>query len=373
MTELAVVDHHDQSLVDSEKLVTMKIDDQLFGVPILQVQDIVEPRMITPVPLAPSSIAGVMNLRGRIVTVINLRQCLGLGDKPDHDRWMGITVEYKGDLYTMLVDEIGDVCDLPRRDFESPPATLGDKMRQLCTGIFRRKGDLLVVLDVDRVLDTDLLMKSPAVSLKQRAPKSDNRRAKKAAKPQAESKPETADEAAPEKQPSQAKAKGKPAEAKVLDFKPAAKSGGTLTGSGLTSRKSEQPCTPAPVESSEGGSLFERLGGDDAVEAAVDIFYRRVMSDGDLKPFFEDVDMDRQSFMMRIFLTGAFGGPQAYSGRSLRASHERLVKEKGLGEKHFAAVAGHLKATLDELGIESDLADEVMAIAASTHDDVLNL
>ena len=114
MSELAVVEHHDQSFADNEKLVTMKIDNQLFGVPILQVQDIVEPRLITPVPLAPSTIAGVMNLRGRIVTVINLRQCLGLPDKPEHDRWMGITVEYKGDLYTLLVDEIGDVCDSRR-------------------------------------------------------------------------------------------------------------------------------------------------------------------------------------------------------------------------------------------------------------------
>jgi chemotaxis signal transduction protein/truncated hemoglobin YjbI len=367
MAELAVVDDHDhdQSLVDSEKLVTMKIEDQLFGVPILQVQDIVEPRMITPVPLAPSTIAGVMNLRGRIVTVINLRQCLGLGDKPDHDRWMGITIEYKGDLYTLLVDEIGDVCDLPRRDFETPPATLGDKMRQLCTGIFRRKGDLLVVLDVDRVLDTDMLVKAPPVTLKQRVSKSDSRGRKK----KVTTKRPEEDEPAAKKSAKAAK-KGESAEPKVLEFKQPSKSGGTLTGSGLTSRTTKEPGAPA---SSGKRSLFERLGGDDAVEAAVDIFYRRVMGDASLKPFFEGVNMDQQAFMQRIFLTGAFGGPQAYTGRSLRAAHERLVKEKGLGEKHFAAVAGHLKGTLDELGIEQDLVDEVMAIAASTHDDVLNL
>ena len=177
MSELAVVDNHGQSLVDSEKLVTFKINDQSFGIPILQVQDIVEPRMITPVPLAPSAIAGVMNLRGRIVTVINLRRCLGLEDRPESERKMSITVEYKGDLYTMLVDDIGDVCDLSQRDFENPPATLAEGLRQLCTGVYRLKDDLLVVLDVDRVLDSELLLKTPPVALNRRVAASNKKAA----------------------------------------------------------------------------------------------------------------------------------------------------------------------------------------------------
>ena len=81
MNDLAVVDGFDHTPVDTKNLVTFKINNQSFGIPILQVQDIVEPRMITLVPLAPSAIAGVMNLRGRIVTVINLRRCLGLQDR----------------------------------------------------------------------------------------------------------------------------------------------------------------------------------------------------------------------------------------------------------------------------------------------------
>jgi chemotaxis signal transduction protein/truncated hemoglobin YjbI len=314
MNELAVVDGFDHSPVDTEKLVTFKIDNQSFGIPILQVQDIVEPRMITPVPLAPSAIAGVMNLRGRIVTVINLRRCLGLGDKPESERKMSITVEYKGDLYTLLVDEIGDVCDLSRRDFENPPTTLSDSLRQICTGIFRLNNDLLVVLDVNRVLDSEMLMKTPPVVLKQRFAQSDK----------------TAEE-------------------------PGAAAGNVVS---LETGKN---------------TLFERIGGDAAVEAAVDIFYAKLMADNSIKPFFEGVDMDKQTFMQRLFLTGAFGGPQAYTGRSLRAAHKNLVSQKGLDSAHFATVAGHLNATLMQLGVAPDLIQEVMTIVASTRDDVLNL
>jgi chemotaxis signal transduction protein/truncated hemoglobin YjbI len=314
MNELAVVDGFDHSPVDTEKLVTFKIDNQSFGIPILQVQDIVEPRMITPVPLAPSAIAGVMNLRGRIVTVINLRRCLGLGDKPESERKMSITVEYKGDLYTLLVDEIGDVCDLPRRDFENPPTTLSDSLRQICTGIFRLENDLLVVLDVNRVLDTEMLMKTPPVVLKQRFTQSD---------------------------------------------KPAAETG--AAGGNVVSLDTAK------------NTLFERIGGDAAVEAAVDIFYAKLTADNSIKPFFKGVDMDKQAFMQRLFLTGAFGGPQAYTGRSLRDAHKNLVSQKGLDSAHFATVAGHLNATLMQLGVAPDLIQEVMTIVASTRDDVLNL
>ena len=120
-------------------------------------------------------------------------------------------------------------------------------------------------------------------------------------------------------------------------------------------------------------TLFDRIGGDAALEAAVDIFYAKLMAYNTIKPFFAGVDMDKQIFMQRVFLTGAFGGPQAYTGRSLRAAHEKLVTQKGLGETYFASVAGHLQATLEQLGVAPDLIQEVMTIVGSTHDDVLNL
>jgi purine-binding chemotaxis protein CheW len=153
---------------NEEQLVTMIVDSQLFGIPILQVQDIVEASKITPVPLAPSAIAGVLNLRGRIVTVIDLRKLLGNNDEVPWDSQMGVTVEYKGDLYTLLVDAIGDVRTLPKRDFDSAPSTMDSKVRKLCSGIFRLRGNLLVVLDVSRILLPDVIEATPKLSVEDR-------------------------------------------------------------------------------------------------------------------------------------------------------------------------------------------------------------
>ena len=120
------------------------------------------------------------------------------------------------------------------------------------------------------------------------------------------------------------------------------------------------------------GTLYERLGGEEAVNAAVDIFYRKVLSDDSISHFFDSTDMGEQRAKQKSFLTMAFGGPNNYTGTDLRAAHKPLV-EQGLGEAHFTAVAQHLQSTLTELGVAEDLLNEVMAIAASTHDDVLNL
>ena len=119
-------------------------------------------------------------------------------------------------------------------------------------------------------------------------------------------------------------------------------------------------------------SLFDQIGGAAAVDAAVDIFYRKVLADGSISRFFDDIDMDEQRAKQKSFLTMAFGGPNNYTGKDLRNAHARLVAD-GLNEAHFNAVAGHLQATLEELGVPAHLVGQVMAIAGSTHDDVLNL
>lgn len=116
-------------------------------------------------------------------------------------------------------------------------------------------------------------------------------------------------------------------------------------------------------------NLFEEIGGADAVNAAVDIFYRKVLTDPVIMHFFDDVDMDRQIGKQKAFLTMAFGGPNNYTGKDMREAHKHL----DLTEEHFNAVAGNLKSTLEELNVADNLIDQVMAIAASTHDDVLNL
>ena len=117
-------------------------------------------------------------------------------------------------------------------------------------------------------------------------------------------------------------------------------------------------------------TLFDKIGGEAAVNAAVDIFYRKVLSDDSISNFFETTDMAAQHAKQKSFLTMAFGGPNDYTGEDMRKAHAPLV-EKGLNENHFNAVAGHLQSTLEELKVPADLIGEVMAIAGSTKDDVL--
>jgi chemotaxis signal transduction protein/truncated hemoglobin YjbI len=367
MNDIAVVVQDDGQRVDEEQFVTMTVDGQTFGIPILTVQDIVEARQITPVPLAPSAIAGVMNLRGRIVTVIDLRRCLGLDEEFDDSKAMGVTVEYHNDLYTLLVDTIGDVRSLHHRDFEKAPVTVQENVRKLSTGVYRLDGDLLVVLDVERVLDAERLVKTPPVVLKRRKSKDEKNSEDVDLSTANESVDDTSkDGASPDKEDSPSRPDAK------KTSEPKGDAGAKKEDNVVPLKKAEESAVPdepaAPT-----GPLFDRIGGDAAVEAAVDLFYGKVIADPDLKPFFDGVDMDKQSFMMRLFLTGVFGGVQAYNGRSLREAHKPLVEEQGLNGGHFDKVAGHLQATLQDLSVPSDIIGEVMTLAASTRDDVLNL
>lgn len=118
-------------------------------------------------------------------------------------------------------------------------------------------------------------------------------------------------------------------------------------------------------------SLYDRIGGEAAVFAAVTSFYDKILADPLLSSFFTSLDMKKQVEKQCAFLTMAFGGPSRYSGRDLRTAHAGLVT-RGLGDAHFDAVAGHLTATLRELEVPGDLIDEVLALVATTRDDVLS-
>lgn len=117
-------------------------------------------------------------------------------------------------------------------------------------------------------------------------------------------------------------------------------------------------------------SLFDRIGGDAAVNAAVDIFYRKVLADDRISSFFEGVDMDKQAAKQKAFLTMAFGGPHNYTGEDMRKGHAHLVA-KGLNDSHFDAVMENIGATLTELNVPGELIAEAAAIAESTRNDVL--
>ena len=117
-------------------------------------------------------------------------------------------------------------------------------------------------------------------------------------------------------------------------------------------------------------SLYEQIGGEAAVNAAVDIFYRKVLADNRINKFFEGVDMGKQAAKQKAFLTVAFGGPNKYSGKDMRDGHAHLVK-KGLNDSHFDAVMENLGATLKELNVPDALIAKAAAIAESTRNDVL--
>ena len=117
-------------------------------------------------------------------------------------------------------------------------------------------------------------------------------------------------------------------------------------------------------------SLYDRLGGEAAVNAAVDIFYRKVLADDRINHWFENIDMEKQAAKQKAFLTMAFGGPHNYSGKDMRDGHAHLVA-KGLGDKDFDAVMDNLGATLKELNVPDDMIAEAAAIAESTRNDVL--
>ena len=119
-------------------------------------------------------------------------------------------------------------------------------------------------------------------------------------------------------------------------------------------------------------SVYDRIGGDAAVNAAVDIFYRKVLADDRINSFFEDVDMETQAAKQKGFLTMALGGPNSYTGKDMRDGHAHLVA-KGLNASHFDAVMENLGATLKELNVPDELIGEAAAIAESTRNDVLGL
>jgi purine-binding chemotaxis protein CheW len=138
---------------EARELVTMMVADQLFGVPVLTVRDVLGPQRIARIPLAPPAVAGAVNLRGRIVTAIDMRRRLDLPPAPPSLPGMSVVFERTGELYSLIVDQVAEVVTLPPERFERNPPTMNLRWRELCSGIYRLEDRLLLVLDVDRLLD----------------------------------------------------------------------------------------------------------------------------------------------------------------------------------------------------------------------------
>jgi hemoglobin len=118
-------------------------------------------------------------------------------------------------------------------------------------------------------------------------------------------------------------------------------------------------------------SIYDQIGGAAAMDAAVDLFYRKVLSDDRVNEFFDGVDMERQAAKQKAFLTMVTGGPNNYTGRNMRDAHAKLVA-RGLNDSHVDAIIELLGETLKELGVSDEQIKQVAAVAESTRDDVLS-
>lgn len=138
--------------LSSGQLLTFTLANQLFGVPVLQVNDVLGPQKITRSPLAPPAVAGVMNLRGRIVTAIDVRRCLGQEPRAEGMNSMSVVVDQDGELFSLMIDSVGDVLQLSQDTFENAPATLDAAWRSVSSGIHKLQDKILVILDVGQLL-----------------------------------------------------------------------------------------------------------------------------------------------------------------------------------------------------------------------------
>ena len=136
----------------SGQLATFRLDGDLYGVEVEHVQEVLRSQQLTRVPLAPSAVAGLINLRGQVVTAIELRERLGRPPRPEGTDAVVIVVRLRGEAVSLLVDSIADVVDVDASDFESPPDTLEGPARELIRGAYKLDGNLLLALDVHKAV-----------------------------------------------------------------------------------------------------------------------------------------------------------------------------------------------------------------------------
>ena len=133
--------------------VTMRIDQQLFGISVRHVRDVLRSQKITPIPLAPPEVAGSLNLRGRIVTVFDVRKRLRLPlSAGPFEKCMFVVVEYKGELFSLIVDSVGEVLTASANKIEKTPANISGSWKEVASGIYKMPDELLVIIDIETLL-----------------------------------------------------------------------------------------------------------------------------------------------------------------------------------------------------------------------------
>jgi purine-binding chemotaxis protein CheW len=139
-------------LITANQVCTFYLDNQMYGVDVQSVQEVIRYQDMTEVPLAPDSVVGLINLRGQIVTAIDLRNRLGLAPRPEGRLPMNVVIQNNDEAISLLVDHIGDVQEFEPDHFETPPETLRGVSRELIRGAYKMKDRLLLILDTDRAL-----------------------------------------------------------------------------------------------------------------------------------------------------------------------------------------------------------------------------
>ena len=149
-----------QSLETEHQYVTLNIGHQLFGIPVLEVYDVLRDQHINPIPLSPPQVAGSLNLRGRIVTAIDMRKRLGVQNAAsDESETMNVVVQFKGEMYSLIVDCVGDVMTFTASQFEKTPTVIDPTWRNLSKGVVRLENNLMIILDIERIF-TDITVES---------------------------------------------------------------------------------------------------------------------------------------------------------------------------------------------------------------------
>jgi purine-binding chemotaxis protein CheW len=147
-------------MASTQQFCTFFLDGHFFGTPVPQVQEVIQYQAMTRVPLAPSMVSGMINLRGQIVSAIDLRRRLDLHDRAPEQRPMNVVVRTNEGAVSLLVDEIGDVIEVDEDTLESPPETLQGFAREVVRGVYKLSGRLLLALDIDRVVELGDLAKA---------------------------------------------------------------------------------------------------------------------------------------------------------------------------------------------------------------------
>lgn len=144
-------------MADQRQLCTFFLEERFFGIEVERVQEVIRYQTVTPVPLAPAVVRGLINLRGQIVTAIDLRRLLQVEDRTDERLPINIVMHARQGIFSLLVDRIGDVLEVDEDSFEHPPDTLDGIARELIRGAYKLQGRLLLVLNVAKLFSPEIL------------------------------------------------------------------------------------------------------------------------------------------------------------------------------------------------------------------------